>query len=65
MELPPNINDTIIKREALLTLIILAPPRHGKSDLMLHGLMVILIIDPNKRIIYCSGIKQTWKVLWQ
>jgi len=59
MGLPEDINETITNREALLTLIILAPPRHGKSDLMLHGLMVILIVDPNKRIIYCSGIKQT------
>jgi len=59
MELPADINTKITGKEALLTMIVLAPPRHGKSDLILHGIVVILIIDPNKRIIYCSGIKTT------
>lgn len=59
MELPPDVNDSIVSKEALLTMIVLAPPRHGKSDLILHGIATILMIDPNKRIIYCSGIKTT------
>lgn len=59
MELPEDVNDSIESREQLITMIVLAPPRHGKSDLILHGIMVILMIDANKRIIYCSGIKTT------
>lgn len=59
MGLPPEVNDSITSQEALLTMIVLAPPRHGKSDLLLHGISTILIINPNKRVIYCSGIKTT------
>jgi hypothetical protein len=41
--------------ESLMTLWILAPPRHGKTDLFLHAMIWLMIYDPNIRILWCGG----------
>ncbi len=56
LALPGDINDKILSGEHLVSLLLLAPPRHGKTDLMLHAIIWAICRDPSIRIIYCSGI---------
>ncbi len=42
-------------QDRLLTLFILAPPRHGKSDLFGHACIWAICNNPNVRIIWCGG----------
>ena len=57
--LPADVNEDIIEREKLLTFILLVAPRHGKTMTILHGLIALIAINPNVRIMYCQGIKET------
>lgn len=58
-ELPEDINSDIIEREKLLTFVLLVAPRHGKTMTMVHGLILIIAINPNVRVVYCQGIANT------
>lgn len=42
-------------QDRLITLFILAPPRHGKSDLFGHACIWAICRNPNVRIIWCGG----------
>ena len=61
LELPRNINTKIGSGEDLLSLLVLAPPRHGKTELMLHAIIWAICKKPSIRVIYCSGISSTSK----
>lgn len=59
LEYPHELNEDLLGGEKLMSVINLAPPRHGKTETGLHGIIQILCKDPSKRIIYCSGISTT------
>jgi hypothetical protein len=59
LELPASINGDIEDRRKMLTLILLAPPRHGKTELAIHAIIWLICYQPNIRILYCSGVLQT------
>ena len=50
-----NINDWAENPERLMSLFLLAPPRHGKSDLLGHVMMWLIMRNPDIRIIWCGG----------
>lgn len=58
-ELPEDINEDIVEKEKLLTFVLLVAPRHGKTMVMVHGLINIICTNPDARIIYCQGIAST------
>lgn len=58
-ELPPNINDDIVEKEKLLTIVLLVAPRHGKTMTMVHGLINLYSQSPDLRVIYCQGVATT------
>lgn len=58
-ELPEDINQDIVEKEKLLTIILLVAPRHGKTMTMVHGLINLYSQAPNLRVIYCQGIAST------
>lgn len=41
--------------DRLMTVWILAPPRHGKTDLFLHAMIWLMCYNPNIRILWCGG----------
>ena len=41
--------------EQMLTLFLLAPPRHGKSDLAAHVIIWLICRNPDIRILWCAG----------
>ncbi len=41
--------------EQMLTIFLLAPPRHGKSDLAAHCIIWLICRDPDIRILWCGG----------
>jgi hypothetical protein len=49
-----EINDWVENQELLLTLWLLAPPRHGKTDLFRHACIFLMLINPNIRIMWQS-----------
>lgn len=59
LDLPITVNDHLLGGQSLLTAIVLAPPRHGKTELVIHAMLFIFCADASKRIIYCSGISRT------
>ncbi len=59
LDLPEDINGDIEGRRKMLTLILLAPPRHGKTELAIHAIIWLICYQPNIRILYCSGVLQT------
>lgn len=59
LDIPKEFNDDILGRKKLLTLILLAPPRHGKTELAIHAIIWLICYNPNIRILYCSGILTT------
>lgn len=59
LDLPEELNGQILGKKHLLTLILLAPPRHGKTELAIHTIIWLICYRPNVRIMYCSGIKST------
>lgn len=61
LELPRNINVKIRSGQDLVSLLVLAPPRHGKTELMLHAILWAICKKPSIRVIYCSGISTTSK----
>jgi hypothetical protein len=60
-DLPEDINNDIVEKNKLLTFILLVAPRHGKTMVMVHGVIAIICINPDVRVIYCQGIKTTTK----
>ena len=50
-----NVNDWAEVQERLLSLFLLAPPRHGKSDLLMHAMVWLICRNPDIRIIWCGG----------
>lgn len=58
-DLPADINSMIVERETLLTFVLLVAPRHGKTELVLHTLIWLIIYNPDVRIIYAQGIART------
>lgn len=60
-ELPEDINSDIVEKQKLLTFVLLLAPRHGKTMDMVHGCIIQTAINPDVRIIYCQGIKDTTK----
>ena len=61
LEIPEDMNKRVLSGEDLLSLMILAPPRHGKTELLLHAILWAICKRPQIRIIYCSGISTTSK----
>lgn len=61
LPLPDDLNRRVASGEDLLSLMILAPPRHGKTELLLHAIIWAICKRPQIRIIYCSGISTTSK----
>jgi hypothetical protein len=59
LDLPEDINDMVLLRNVLLTFVLLVAPRHGKTELVLHTLIWLIIFDPNIRIIYAQGVART------
>jgi hypothetical protein len=59
LDLPENINDMVLLRNVLLTFVLLVAPRHGKTELVLHTLIWLIIFDPNIRVIYAQGVART------
>jgi hypothetical protein len=59
LDLPVELNADIASKEKLLTLILLAPPRHGKTELAIHAIIWLICYQPNVRIMYCSGVLTT------
>ena len=57
--LPHSINEDMLSRSVLFTIILLVAPRHGKSDLVQHAIIWLICRNPNIRIIYCQGILTT------
>ncbi len=41
--------------EQMLTIFLLAPPRHGKSDLAAHVIIWLICRNPDVRILWCGG----------
>ena len=41
--------------EQMLTIFLLAPPRHGKSDLAAHVIIWLICRNPDIRILWCGG----------
>jgi hypothetical protein len=41
--------------EQMLTIFLLAPPRHGKSDLAAHCIIWLICRNPDIRILWCGG----------
>jgi hypothetical protein len=50
-----DLNDWARNKNRLMSLMLLAPPRHGKSDLLGHTLVWLICRQPNIRIIWCGG----------
>ena len=61
LPIPPEMNTWASSGEDLLSLMILAPPRHGKTELLLHAIIWAICVKPSIRVIYCSGISTTSK----
>ena len=40
----------------LMTVVILAPPRHGKTDLFQHAMIWLICVNPNIRIIWAARV---------
>jgi hypothetical protein len=59
LDLPEELNGQLLGKEHLLTLILLAPPRHGKTELAIHAIIWLICYNPNIRILYCSGVVGT------
>lgn len=59
LDIPPEVNDEIVGQKHLLSFLLLAPPRHGKTELGLHVIIWLICAYPNIRIIYISGILST------
>lgn len=59
LDLPPAVNGELEGRKHLVSVILLAPPRHGKTELAIHAIIWLICAFPNIRIIYCSGILST------
>lgn len=55
---PEDIAD-IESMEKLLTFILLVAPRHGKTELVMHALIWLMLYNPNIRIIYVQGVAKT------
>lgn len=49
-----DVNDWIESQEYLYTIWLLAPPRHGKTDLLRHIIVWLICKQPNIRIIWAS-----------
>lgn len=60
-----DINDWCDNPEKLLSLMLLAPPRHGKTDLFAHTLVWLICKNPNVRLIWCGGVKDVSKLTVQ
>lgn len=59
LEIPSEVNDELEGRKHLISFILLAPPRHGKTELAIHAFIWLICAQPNIRVIYCSGILST------
>lgn len=57
-DLPADI-DELVERNVLLTFILLVAPRMGKTELVLHTLIWLIVYNPNIRIIYAQGVGRT------
>ena len=61
LSIPLEVNDELADRKHLISMILLAPPRHGKTELAIHAFIWLICAFPNIRVIYCSGILSTSK----
>lgn len=50
-----DIREWAEKPESMLTMFLLAPPRHGKSDLAAHVIIWLICRNPDVRILWCGG----------
>lgn len=51
-----KVNEWTENPERLVSIFLLAPPRHGKSDLLMHAMVWLILRNPDIRIIWCGGI---------
>lgn len=58
-DLPDGIDEDVVLSEKLMTFILLVAPRHGKTMVMVHGLINLYCQEPDLRVIYCQGIATT------
>lgn len=62
LEVPYHeLNKMIADGEHLISLLLLAPPRHGKTELLLHAILWAICYRPQIRIMYVAGILSTSK----
>ena len=50
-----DVNDWATDQKRLMSVFLLAPPRHGKSDLLMHTMTWLMMRNPDVRIIWCGG----------
>lgn len=50
-----DVNAWTTDQERLMSMFLLAPPRHGKSDLLMHTMAWLMMRNPDIRIIWCGG----------
>lgn len=50
-----DLNEWVKDPEQMLTIFLLAPPRHGKSDLAAHVIIWLICRNPDIRILWCGG----------
>jgi len=50
-----DLGEWVQNPEQMLTMFLLAPPRHGKSDLAAHVIIWLICRQPDIRILWCGG----------
>jgi hypothetical protein len=50
-----DLKEWVADPEQMLTIFLLAPPRHGKSDLAAHVIIWLICRNPDIRILWCGG----------
>ena len=50
-----DLSEWVKDPEQMLTMFLLAPPRHGKSDLAAHVILWLICRNPDIRILWCGG----------
>ena len=50
-----DLSEWVKDPEQMLTIFLLAPPRHGKSDLAAHVIIWLICRNPDIRILWCGG----------
>ena len=57
--LPQNVNEILQDDDKEVSLYLLGPPRHGKTDLIIHVILWLICKDRTVNIMMCNGRKRT------